>query len=106
MGAFVEIYGNTIHNRILEYLLENQSLDFAVPDLARELCISKPKVYELMELFIKKNLVIKSRIIGKTQLYKLNKENGLAQFFLKNFRDCLKLVSEPYIKKQLLVFKS
>jgi predicted DNA-binding protein YlxM (UPF0122 family) len=99
MGAFCETYGNTIPNRVLEYLMENQDLDFAVGDLAKELDISRPKAYEIIADFEKKSYVLKSRIVGKTQLYLLNKENQKVRLFLKDFKECLRIVAEEYSNK-------
>jgi sugar-specific transcriptional regulator TrmB len=99
IGAFCETYGNTINNRVLEYLLENKNLDFAVGDMAKELGISKPKAYEVIKEFEEKGYVKKSRIIGKTQLYILNKENRRVKLFLRDFKECLKMVVEEYEEK-------
>ena len=93
-GAFCETYGLTIENCVLEYLLENQDLDFAIGDMAEELDISRPKAYEVMKDFEGKGYVMKSRIDGKTQLYKLNKDNLRGRIFLRNFDECLQLVIE------------
>lgn len=95
-GAFCETYGGTITNRILEYLMETEDLDFAVGDMAKELEISKPKAYEVISEFEKKRYVNKTRIIGKTQLYKLNKENLRVKLFLKDFKECLRIVAEEH----------
>ncbi|MBW2994900.1 MarR family transcriptional regulator [Candidatus Woesearchaeota archaeon] len=100
-GVFCEIYGATIENRILEYLLENQDLDFAVGDMAKELGISRPKAYDVIKKFEKKKYVKKSRIIGKTQLYILNMENKRVKLFLRDFKECLKLVIEEHRKNAL-----
>lgn len=96
LGAFCKIYGNTIDNHILQYLLENQDIDFAVGDMANELGISRPKAYQVVANFEKKNYVIRSRVIGKTQLFILNKENKIVQLFLKDFMECLRLVVDDY----------
>ena len=93
-GAFCEIYGNTIRNQVLEYILENQDIDFAVGDMAKELAISKPKAYEIISEFMKHQYIKESRIIGKTQLYIINKENIRVKLFLKAFKECLKMISE------------
>ncbi len=92
IGAFCLTYGITIRNRILEYLLENQGLDFAVGDISRELEISRPKTYEIINDFLNKSFIFKSRIIGKTQLYILNKQSARVKLFLKDFKECLKIV--------------
>ena len=95
-GVFCETYGNSIPNRILEYLLENQGIDFAVGDMAKEVGVSRPKAYDVIKGFEKKAYVKKSRIVGKTQLYMLNKENKRVRLFLRDFRECLRLVAEEY----------
>lgn len=91
-GAFCDVYGDTIENQILEYLLENQDLDIAIGDMAHELVISRPKAYQVIALFEEKVYVSKSRVIGNTQLYKLNKTSKHVQLFLHDFKECLRLV--------------
>src|SRR3989338_2988568 len=95
-GAFCEVYGDTIENQVLEYLLEHQDLDIAVGDMAHELAISRPKAYQVIALFEEKGYLQKSRIIGNTQLYKLNKHDKYVQLFLRDFKDCLRLVAEEH----------
>ena len=101
IGAFCETYGNTIKNRILEFVLENNGLDFAVGDMAKELGISKPKVYEVIKYFEIKEYIEKSRMVGKTQLYKLNKDNKRVELLLNDFKECLKLIVEEYSDNNL-----
>ena len=103
LGIFCETYGNTIENRVLEYLLENQDLDIAVGDVAKELNISRPKAYEVTENFEKKGYLIKSRVIGKTQLYKLNKRDIRVKIFLRNFNECLQLVIDEHSRKRPMI---
>lgn len=99
MSIFLEMYGDSIHNRILEYLLENQGLDFAVGDLAKDLDISKPKAYEMIYSFEDKGYLKESRVIGKTQLYVLNHQSKKVQLLVKQFKQVLRLV----IKEKELV---
>jgi len=101
IGAFCETYGNTIQNRILEYVLENQDIDFAIGDMAKELEISKPKAYEVIKYFLEKGYIEKSRVVSNTQLYKLNKENKRVKLFLKDFKECLRLIAEEYSEDEL-----
>jgi DNA-binding transcriptional regulator GbsR (MarR family) len=101
MGVFAETYGNTIRNKILEYIMEMNDLDFAVGDLSKELEISKPKCYEIISEFESNEYIKKSRIIGKTQLYTLNKDNSRVKLFINSFKECLKLVAKE--QKEILV---
>lgn len=98
-GIFCEIYGASIRNRMLEFMLVLRRLDFAVIDLADEVGISKPKAYEEVKKFEKQRLIIKSRVIGGTQLYKLDLKHRRVKLLLKTFKDCLKLVAEEYMEE-------
>ncbi|MBS3119422.1 hypothetical protein J4475_01210 [Candidatus Woesearchaeota archaeon] len=93
-GAFCELYGKSLRNRALEYVLELNRLDFAVGDLAREIGISRPKAYQIIGELEKEELVRKSRIVGGTQLYVLNETDGRVKILRKAFRECLKSVME------------
>lgn len=95
-GAFCKTYGCTISNRVLEYMLENQDMDFAVSDMAKEIEISKPKAYEIIDNYEKKGYIQKSRLVGKTQLFILNKNNRRVKLFLSDFKECLKIVADEY----------
>ncbi|MBN1156367.1 hypothetical protein JXA85_02030 [Candidatus Woesearchaeota archaeon] len=98
-GAFCEIYGTNIRNRVLEHLMIKQDLDFAFGDMAKGIGISRPKAYEVIEEFEKNNYINKSRVVGKTQLYILNKQSKIVKLFLDNFKHCLKLVAEENQEK-------
>jgi hypothetical protein len=95
-GVFCEIYGVSIRNRILEFILVKNDSDFAVSDIPEFLGISKPKAYEVIYDFEEKGYIIKTRLIGKTQLYKLNTENPVSKIFIRNFKECLMMVLEEY----------
>ncbi|MFH1053734.1 MAG: hypothetical protein V1740_04955, partial [Candidatus Woesearchaeota archaeon] len=43
----------------------------------------------------------KSRIVGKTQLYILNKENSRVKLFLNDFKECLRIVVEENSEESL-----
>ena len=67
----------------MEYILENKELDFAAGDMAKSLMCQIPKAYEVIKNFQDKKYIKKSRIVGMTQLYLLNKENPRIKLFLK-----------------------
>jgi hypothetical protein len=87
-------YGNTVRNRVLEYLLETQGLDLAIGDMAKVIGISRPKAYEVMSEFEKCGYVLKSRVVGKTQFYIFNRSNPRVKIFMRSFKDCLRLLME------------
>ncbi|MBT4824345.1 hypothetical protein HN695_00080 [Candidatus Woesearchaeota archaeon] len=102
-GAFCDIYGRNLRNAFLETILVYRDIDFAACTVVDRIEISKPKAYELVYEYEKKGYIEKSRILGKTQLYKLNKKNLRVKLLMKAFKDCLKLIAEEYEEKEIAV---
>ena len=98
-GAFCELYGESLRNLVVEYLLENKELDFAVGDMAEELNISRPKAYEIIKKLEKEGYVKKSRVVAGTQLFLLNEKSRKVKLLLKDFKECLRIVVEEYEEK-------
>lgn len=93
-GAFCEVFGKTLRNRMLEFILCMEYSDFAVGDAAEMIEISKPKMYEMIRQAEKEGIVKKSRIVSGTQLYKLNKEDPKVKILLNSLMDCIRMVVE------------
>jgi len=98
-SVYCEIYGNTIKNRVISFLMENQDLDFSVGDMSKELKISRPKAYEIVDEYVEKGFINETRMVGRTQLYKLNKDHQIIRIYLRNFRECIKIVIDEYSPK-------
>ena len=98
-GAFCEMYGKTLRNLVLENLLVYQSLDFSVGDLAEDIGISRPKAYQEVYKLENQSLIVKSRIMSGTQLWKLNNDNIIVKKLKKDFNYCLKLVIDKHLGK-------
>lgn len=92
-GAFCEVYGKSLRNLMLEFMLENKGLDFSVGDIAEELSISRPKAYQIIKEIEKEGIAKKSRIVSGTQLYILNDKSRRAVLLIKGFKECLKVVA-------------
>jgi sugar-specific transcriptional regulator TrmB len=96
--AFCDTYGHTINNLVWGHFLTWSEV--AVGDMAKEIGISRPKAYQIVDEFIKKGYVIKDRVIGRTQLYKLNHENEIVKIYIRNFKECLNMVVKQYSTKK------
>ena len=98
IGHYCKIYGNNTTNRVIEYFLECEYTMVAIGDMAKDIGISRPKAYQIVDEFLKKGYVVKDRVIGKTQLYRINKENSIVKIFIRNFNECLNMVANEYSK--------
>src|SRR3989344_3048095 len=82
-SAFLEYFGDTPKLRFLDFLIGNHFFDFNMTDIARESNISYNSLKSFFEEFLKKGVVVKTRRVGKSDMYKLNMDNPTARNFLK-----------------------
>lgn len=80
---FKEIFGNSPQTKILDFLADHPNYDYNVSDISKKSDVSRPTVYKIIEILLKKKLIIKTRESGNSSLYKLNMENKLVQVILK-----------------------
>ncbi|MBU1103571.1 MAG: hypothetical protein KJ600_03390 [Nanoarchaeota archaeon] len=82
-SAFLEYFGDTPKLRFLDFLIGNHFFDFNMTDMAREANISYNSLKSFFEDFLEKGIIVKTRRVGKSDMYKLNMDNATAQNFLK-----------------------
>jgi len=82
-SAFFEYFGDTPKLRFLNFLIGNHFFDFNMTDMAREANISYNSLKSFFEEFLEKGIIIKTRRVGKSDMYKLNIDNTIAKNFLK-----------------------
>ena len=74
-SLFIELFGDSPTIKVLDYLLTERELDFSISDMARNSGIGRATLYRIWEELIKNQIIISTRTIGKSQLYKLNTAN-------------------------------
>lgn len=82
-SAFLEYFGDTPKLRFLNFLIGNHFFDFNMTDMAKEANISYNSLISFFNGFLEKGIIIKTRRVGKSDMYKLNIDNLIAQNFLK-----------------------
>jgi len=82
-SAFLEYFGDTPKLRFLDFLIGNHFFDFNMTDLARESSISYNSLKEFFEDFHEKGIVVKTRRVGKSDMYKLNTDNDFVKELIK-----------------------
>ena len=74
-SLFIELFGESPSIKVLDYLLTERELDFSISDMARNAGIGRATLYRIWDQLIKNKIIIPTRTIGKSKLYKLNIEN-------------------------------
>ena len=75
-SLFIEFMGDSPTIRVLDYLLTESELDFSISDMARNVAIGRTTLYRIWDGLLKNKIILPTRIIGKSKLYKLNKEDS------------------------------
>jgi len=114
-SAFLEYFGDTPKLRFLDFLIGNHFFDFNMTDMARESNISYNSLKDFFGDFLEKGIIIKTRRVGKSDMYKLNMDNIIAQNFLKfawfltkqdlgvEDKETISVVQEPTSLKEKMV---
>jgi Fe2+ or Zn2+ uptake regulation protein len=104
-SMLLEVIGDTIENRIIDFLIEGKGYDYTKKDIADGCEISRPTLYKVLPRLIKDGIVRPTRAIGRVQLYSLNIENEKVKALLKLEEFLLKKAFEEVEKSQKVKVK-
>jgi len=79
----LDVIGDTVENRIIDFLIEGRGFDYTKTNIAEGSGISRPTLYKVLPKMVNAKLVVLTRVIGNVQLYMLNAKNERIQALLK-----------------------
>lgn len=79
----LDVIGGSAENMILDFLIGGIGMDYSKKDIAEGCGLSRPTVYKLLPKMLKDGAVKKTRMLGRSELYSINKENKKVQYLLK-----------------------
>ena len=82
-SVFLETFGESPLIKVLDFFLTFPSFDYSKTQVANEVGISRITIEKIWEGLIKKEIITKTRSIGKAELYKLNTENPKVKILMK-----------------------
>jgi len=82
-SAFIEIFGNNPAMRVLDFLITYQLFDYPLTEIAKNSGVGYSTLQTFWGNLEKNNIVIKTRRVGKSDLYKLNMNNPAVKQLLK-----------------------
>jgi len=103
---FKDIFGNSPQTKILDFLADHPNYDYNVSDISKNSEVSRPTVYKIIEILLKKKLIIKTRESGNSSLYKLNMKNKLVQVILKFDFELASQIAETESKDDVQKYES
>ncbi len=82
-SVLLEYFGDTPKLRLLDFLIGNHFFDFNMTDMAKEANISYNSLKTFFDEFLKKGIVVKTRKVGKSEMFKLNMDNSMVKNLVK-----------------------
>ena len=82
-SMLLDVIGDTVENRIIDFLIEGRGFDYTKTNIAEGSGISRPTLYKIFPQHLNEKIIIPTRIIGNVQLYMLNAKNERIQALLK-----------------------
>ncbi len=80
---FVEVFGKNPLIRVLDFLMTYQLFDYPLTEIAKNAGVSYSTLQTFWEKLEKNKIVVKTRRVGKSDLYKLNTKNPAVKQLLK-----------------------
>src|SRR3990167_3671206 len=72
---FLEVFGNNPVMKVLDFLISFQAFDYPLTEIAKNSSVSYSTLQTFWDKLERNKIVIKTRRVGKSNLYKLNTSN-------------------------------
>ncbi len=82
-SIFLETFGESPLIKVLDFFLTFPSFDYSKTQVAKEAGISRITIEKIWKRLIKRGIIVKTRSIGKAELYKLNTENPRVKILMR-----------------------
>src|SRR3989344_4252109 len=102
-SAFLKLEGNTVRNRIWNFLIVHSEFDYSMKDIAKFSDISYTSLKEIWKDFVKRKIVSPTRDVGNAKMYKLNRENPQVEKFINYYLSVVDSKMDKQSKKELVL---
>ncbi|MBU3896606.1 MAG: hypothetical protein KJ697_01590 [Nanoarchaeota archaeon] len=82
-SIFLETFGESPYIKVLDFFLTFPSFDYSKTQVADEVGISRITIEKIWTDLIDKEMIIKTRTIGKAELYRLNTASQHVKVLMK-----------------------
>lgn len=80
---FIEVFGNNPIIKVLDFLITFQLFDYPLTEIAKNSGVSYSTLQTFWDKLERNRIVIKTRRIGKSDMYKLNTNNPAVKQLIK-----------------------
>lgn len=87
---FIEVFGRNPVIKVLDFLITFQLFDYPRTEIARNSGVSYSSLLAFWDKLVRNNIVVKTRRVGKSDLFKLNTQNPAVKNLMKLDWDLIK----------------
>ena len=81
--VFLEVFGNNPVIKVLDFMITYQLFDYPLTEIAKNSGVSYSTLQTFWNNLEKNNIVVKTRRVGKSDLFKLNTNNPAVKQLIK-----------------------
>ena len=100
-SSFRLVFGDSPIVKVIDFFLDNREFDYSLTDIAKNSDIGWSTLHQFWKNLIIMEVVVKTRRIGRAELYKLNLNSSL----VKRLIELDKIISKKFIDKELTTQK-
>lgn len=82
-SIFAETFGEVPMIKTLDFFLTFDNFDYSKSQISEETGVSRITLDKIWEELVNKKIIVKTRDIGRAEMYKLNKENPKVKVLLE-----------------------
>ena len=82
-SIFVEVFGSNPIIKVLDFLITFADFDYPLTEIAKNSGVGYSSLQSFWDKLIRNNIVIKTRRVGKSDLFKLNTNNPAVKQLIK-----------------------
>ena len=97
-SSFRLVFGDSPIVKVIDFFLDNREFDYSLTDIAKNADIGWSTLHLFWKNLVAMEVVVKTRRIGRAELYKLNLNSSL----VKRLIDLDKLISKKFIEKEVI----
>lgn len=95
---FLEVMGKSPVNKVLDFLIENERDSWTMREISEGRNVGYSTLKILLPRMVRHKLIIITREVGKTKLYKINKENDIIRYLYKIYKIMEKQALDEFVK--------
>jgi len=101
-SSFRVVFGDSPIVKVIDFFLDNREFDYSLTDIAKNADIGWSTLHQFWGNIVKLGIVVKTRRIGRAELYKLNLNSQLVKKLIDLDMNISKKMMDEEIEKRKL----